>query len=515
MALRNWTDGTAPYLSGPTLDALELDLAAAGKPLTGPGIDLTGTTVSTAAVQAFLNACTDGDTVTVPTGAIINLDTGITLNHRIRLTGSGELRFTAGITSMPAIEPTVDGCQIDHIRITNPNQLAAKTGGTSNRTKNYAIYISANYARIQNVWIDSFQNGIVASPFGVFHHFQILGNRLTNMLGAGDGPSTDGGVTGEDRGDGIYVFGAMAAIVGNTIELAAGQDGRIGIGLEYIDGRATTTYAHQAQQVTIAGNVISGQYRRGIVSEDVAFAAITGNTITDATWWAIALIQTAHYCTVTGNTINWTRTAADNQGSSHAPLRAGIMIFDNVNGAVVQGNTIHGSTASTLPYGIAVSQANGACADVDLIGNHISTEGPTMIYGIHINNGGTDIRILNNRIRDVATGINGNNAESCTVSGNRIRGTSAASSYGIHFQGTLTNIRADQNTVTAFTTGLALFAVTSWLTASGNVISSATTGINTFNAGAGIPSNVGMNQFVSVTTKTSNLSSAAVTTGNN
>lgn len=347
MATRTWTNNAAPFLDAVTLAAVELDIAAGGKPLTGPGIDLTGATPSTTAVQAFLNACSNGDTVIVPTGAVINLTNAIEVTKRLRFTGTGELQWTAGIANLPAFHVTADGVTFDGIRMTNPGRLAAATGNRA-----YGIRFEANYGTVTGCTIDGFQAPIWVDATGEWHHHVVTNNQCLNVPGSGQ----------EDRGDGIYMAGAIFTVTGNIVSCLDGTDGRIGIGAEALQAFVGTPgYAYQDLLGTISGNVVTGPFRRSIANEGVQNVAITGNTMAGFTWWGINIVGTAHYTACVGNTIRFSTNSP-----SSGITRAGIYVYDNVSGTRIAENSIFAAPGGVSDTGIGVAVGSGGNS-VDLL----------------------------------------------------------------------------------------------------------------------------------------------------
>jgi hypothetical protein len=153
--------------------------------------------------------------------------------------------------------------------------------------------------------------------------------------------------------------GAQATIVGNVVNAKAGTDARTGIHEEALAPYEATRAPHSHSLVTISGNLVYGQFRRGIVSEGVTSAAITSSTIADATWWGIAVTQGGDDVTVVGNSILWTRTAGDLQGSAWSPGRGAIRVYGTANRTLVANNTIGyaAGSAGLMYIAVGVRQA--------------------------------------------------------------------------------------------------------------------------------------------------------------
>lgn len=483
--------------------------------LTGTGIDLTGATDSTAAVNTFLAALPDGSSVRTASGAVYMLSDTIELPHRVHLHGDGELRWVSGIASKPMIHVTADGTNLDGLYCTNPNHLAAQAPAT----RTYGVYIEANTVRVSECRIVGQQQAICVGAGGEFHDTIIVNNIVLDVPGSGSGPGVNDSV-GEDRGDGIIVWGATAIITGNRVALLNGSDGRVGIHTESLPGSEAVGYVHGDAHTIIANNIVTGKFRRGITDEGVAFCVITDNTVADATWWGINIVNTAHDTVVANNTIEWTRTTADTQGSSWSPQRAGIMVYDQVQYAQVRGNIIAVATGAAMPNGIVVQASVNDTAHrsvgIDIEGNRISDPNWAMNTGINIVNGSTGTRVRNNDITGfIMNGVFASHADEFSASGNRITGNSAnITAKGIICQDGATSAKITDNTISYVTTALALFAITLFIHSVGNVIRQATTGQDFFGS-SGAVTTINSNTNINVTTKLTNLPTTNVQIGNN
>ncbi|WP_240746021.1 right-handed parallel beta-helix repeat-containing protein [Cupriavidus oxalaticus] len=285
----------------------------------------------TAAVQAALDSGVA--VLTVPGRAVFRLTAPLTVRHKIRLVGNGELRFTAGIASAAAITVRKDGCEFDGIYLTNRNRLQSQTGG-----RNVGICFMANLGTVTRSTIQYFQNGVQAESNGEFHDYVIADNKILDCIGAGGGHANPGD-NGEDRGDGITIWGCAATIVGNLVTAMAGQDCRVGIHVEGLANYHADSFPLQDNLCTISGNVVRGPFRRSIVSEQVSNATITGNTCQGATWWGIAVIR-SHSNTVVANTVLYNRARTDQSGAAWKPVYAGIMLYGGCVQCVVSGNSV-------------------------------------------------------------------------------------------------------------------------------------------------------------------------------
>ena len=272
-------------------------------------------------------------TMNVPGGYVFQVTRPLKLGKKMRVQGGGELRFTAGIAKHAAITVTADECEFDGVVITNSNLLQSNTGD-----RNVGILFRASVGTVTRSTIRQFQNGIQVESTGEYHDFIISNNRILDCIGAGGGPSQNSSY-GEDRGDGITVWGCAATIVGNLVTAKAGQDCRIGIHLEGLADYHAESFPLQDNMCTVVGNVVRGSFRRSIVSENVNNSTITGNTVEGAKWWGIAIIRSLA-CSVTGNTVIIDRAETDGTGSSWEPIHAGIAVYGGAVQCVISGNTI-------------------------------------------------------------------------------------------------------------------------------------------------------------------------------
>lgn len=448
-----------------------------GYALAGPGIDLTGATDSTVAVQAFLAALPDGASVTIPSGATIQLTDTLYCPRQFIFRGSGTLRWTAGVASKPGLDILGAGTVLDGIRLVNAGVVPAATGD-----KQYGIAIEASNVTVQGVTVDGFQQGIAVMPGGEHYGATITGNHVLNVPGSGPGPNTDAPGTniGEDRGDGISVWGAESTVTGNRVTAASGTDARIGIHFEALPNLEAVRGAHSSSHVTIANNVVTGRFRRSIVCEEIWHATITGNSVADATWWGIAIIGGVNVV-VSGNAINWTRTATDNQGASWNPNRAGIMLYGHGENIVVDGNVIATSPGAALPFGIyGKTVGSGALNGVVISRNTIRDGAITMNSGIYMNGGSEpigELLISENLIRGYNSwGIWTWNCADPIVSRNNLRGESDKRANGIGFDGSSSGARCDGNNVHNAITAIKIVNRWQLTTVLNNMVFNSTTG---------------------------------------
>jgi hypothetical protein len=341
---------------------------------------------------------------------------------------------------------------VQGMKLLNPSSVGLPTG-----TRQIAIFVDANEVGVLGNFIEGWQNGVVVNdqgPTGTAvkerRNIRIHFNRVKDVVGVGGGPSSDSEY-GEDRADGIVSWGAQVSIVGNVVNAKPGTDARIGIHVEQLYGTEIEPTAHDSALATISGNVVTGTFRRGIVDEMVKCSTITGNVVADATWWGITLARVEDGV-VADNTVLWTRTAADNQGSHWSPDRAAIMVYGSCVGArivnntclvaatadlpsfiqlhnvvenvgdspadtVVTGNTVHVDAGGKIDIGIDVQ---GKTTNTLVESNHL--DGPMRI-GIHVIEGDQDVQISNNVVEGGITdsGVFVYKSSRVLLSGNTIK----------------------------------------------------------------------------------------------
>lgn len=494
------------WYSKATMDLL---LTGGPKVLAGTGIDPTGATVSTAGVQAFLNSCVDGDTVIVPSHAVINLNGTLTINHRITLTGSGELRWTAGLggggaSDVSMIIVRADGCVFDGLYLTNPSRAFSNTGG-----KSVGINVYGSRVRIQGCTIVGQQNAILVGADGEWHDIVIIGNFILDVPGGG----------AEDRGDGIGVMGAAATIVGNRVTAyeSSTNDPRIGIALEGLPVYEATPYTYGDSMCVIANNVVTGPWRRSITSEGTASCSILGNVVSGWTIWGMNIVNKASHNIMADNVITSLYAAGDTRGNDVAPIRAGIMIYDDVYDADVHDNIIR-VMGTGVVTGIAVVNGNAPSQDVNIHNNTIDGMlSQHMDYGVLIPNGSNTTRIDHNTIKNFAnTGVQAVGAKGVEITRNIIQGHGTGTK-GAHTEGAGTDGRFDFNTIDNVGSAIEAYFRTGSVSLMGNRISNATTGIDLFGTTATATLiTVAINLFNGVTNKIANAPSSGVTNiGNN
>jgi hypothetical protein len=391
--------------------------------LSGPGIDPTGDEVSTDGVRDFIkNLDSDGvRVIEVPAGSVIRLDGTIEIPENTIVRGGGELRWTGGIENAAAMSIVGNNVEVSGVTLTNPEELGAPDG-----ERNYGIEIKASDVRIIGNHIELFQNGIAVRHGGEFHNIVIANNRVKDIIGVGGGANSNEGI-GEDRGDGIVVWGAQATITGNVVNAKPGTDARVGIHAEDTTVGNEEDAPHSASMVSITGNVVYGTFRRSIVSENITNAVITANTVADATWWGIAVILQSHDNVVNGNTIIYTRTSDDKQGQNYNPMRAPIMVYGGVQRTRISNNSIVAKPDSDARAFI-VTQGDGAGgpSDITIDSNTAFNDGGNVPDGVAAVGRAERLTVTDNNLSGFsAVGVSVSDSDQFLISRNRLNGQNA------------------------------------------------------------------------------------------
>lgn len=473
--------------------ALEAARTTAGNPIYSAGagvinvmdgadIDPTGMSDSTAGLLALVAAANEGDCIYTPPGVVLNLSATIEATKRLHFVGTGEWRWTSGVTNAPGIKISADGCQVRAITLTNPNSLGSQTGG-----RNAAILICAHWVEVSSTRIDNWQNGIVVDAAGEWHDSIITNNFITNIFGAGDGPLDTTSTYGEDRGDGIVTWGASAIIAGNIVEAKAGSDCRIGIHAESLGSYIATPWPWENSTVIIQNNVVRGAFRRGIAFENIQFGCISGNVSIGATWWGIAVSRSnavvGDHCIVSGNVVVWNRAAGDLSGEAWSPVRAPMYLYLGLSDVQVTNNSVvalDGSDCASLIRVLGTSDL--PLHDVDVYGNRAVAEGSATVgSGIHVDSGSTSVgsvSVRRNVLRNLpSSGVFVYRCPDAIVDGNRIYGQLGTGSKGIQ-----TTVGTDaghyaNNRIRGFSSGMELANQVSPIVEN-NDIGDCTTGID-------------------------------------
>lgn len=449
------------------------------------------------AYQTAVIVVPEGATLHHPADWSLDLEDGIIINKALRMTGGGLLNFTDGITQKAGLQCIVDGCEFIGLRLANPNQLQSDSGD-----RNYGIEVLANEVLVQNCELDRFQNGIAVRSSGEFHNIRILGNRVKDCIGAGGGADDTPAGVGEDRGDGIVVWGAQATIQGNVVNAMAGQDCRVGIHAEGLPGAAAVAAPHSDALIQVSGNVIYGPFRRGIVNENTRGFTASSNVVADATWWALASVEGAENSSFTGNSVIWTRTAADNHGASWAPVRAPLCFYGTGRSCVMADNTVWAAAGSEMDAVIVVNGPSATRMHLHSAarGNHFVTEDGTATVtgaGLLCTGFAEGFTFADNILQGaMLRGAYVPDADSVdiTLRGNLLEADSPTfSTDGIRHNGP--RLRVEGNELRNFEEGIeAANATSGWVR--NNCVVAATNGINLFGSSGVV---VTGNDFVNVT----------------
>ncbi|WP_285028235.1 NosD domain-containing protein [Plantibacter sp. ME-Dv--P-122b] len=450
--------------------------------LEGPGIDPTGASVSTAAVVAWFAAVPAGSTVIVRGGDVIAVDATIRIDRRVHLRGRGELRFVGGVEAAPALKLIVAGSSVTGIRVGYAGPTPSSTG-----ERNTGISIWASDVLIDGVTVDGFQNGIAVQPSGEFEGVVISACHVLNIVGSGGGRGSTSSA-GEDRGDGITVWGARSAVVGNIVSAAPGTDARVGIHAENLPDFAVDPGSWADSMVTIEGNVVTGPFRRSIAVEGMAHTVVTGNTVSDATWWGLAVIDTRSVALV-ANTVRWTRTADDDHGSAWRPKRCPVMLYRDAQGTVVSGNLIEirGVAAAGIMAQAAPPPRGSdtiiSAVDALITDNVVRIAGGTCPIGIALDRTRQPV-VSGNRVAvTLASGSVGGVVsyltEDAVVSGNSVTGAATSNGFGVLHQGA-GSIVVTGNRIDRIRVAVAVSNCTGGATIIGNTARECEYGLDTF-----------------------------------
>lgn len=259
------------------------------------------------------------------------IDTPITLNKEVfatvnnqRIIGAptGILTIGADMGNSTALRIQGYNTTVSGLNMDNPLLVADKTIKT---TRQGAISIEAHNCTVRHSHISRMLHGIYVMSNGEWDGTLIDGNFVVECIGAGMGADDLESSWGEDKGDGITVWGSSARVINNFVSAMAGQDCRVAFHAEGLKGsHKQNNAATDEANFIYANNHAIGSFRRHFVFEDVKRGIMSANiSAGGATWWALALIQTADVL-VDGMIMKITRTAADNQGAHWEPKRAAI-----------------------------------------------------------------------------------------------------------------------------------------------------------------------------------------------
>lgn len=265
--------------------------------------------------------------VIIDTPIALNSEVFATVNgQHITGTPSGVLLVGPDMANSTALRISGNNSIISTLNMDNPLLIADKTTKT---TRQGAIGIEAHNVTVRNSLITKMLHGIYVMSSGEWGGTLIDGNYVLDCIGAGMGPDDLESSWGEDKGDGITVWGSSARVVNNFVSAMAGQDCRVAFHAEGLPGsHASNNPATDEANFIYANNHAIGTFRRHFVFEDVKRGIMSANiSAGGATWWALALIQTADVL-VDGMIMKITRNANENQGGHWNPQRAAIGLIN-------------------------------------------------------------------------------------------------------------------------------------------------------------------------------------------
>lgn len=363
--------GAGPSGNYANLTERLLDVAA-GVALTGAGIDTTGATPSTAAIQAKLTAAAAfGAPVYGQPDAVYLLDAALTIPHGLRWHGRGAtLRASAGIghrllTAQGSLNNVlIEGLDLD----LNLANVTAPASPYTSETAGILLTGTILDVTLRNITIrDGHQYGIYAIRSTgtdlelTLDNVTVTGCRIGTLIDNGTNVRVQGGRYDTNRQDGLYfdqgaghrVSGVQANSNGRhgiVFDRAAhdftvtgcvtnynGLDGDVGEGI----GIVTSV---NVNHFTITGNVCVGNLTSGIqidtnngTSTQVdTYGTVTGNLCADSVEFHGIYVTYARFVTVTGNVC---------AGNNHS----GILLA--CSESVVIGNELVGNTQAGLYLG--------------------------------------------------------------------------------------------------------------------------------------------------------------------
>ena len=324
-------------------------------------------------MQVFLDTCpleysvkVDGD---------LNLDDGIVISRKLSvIAGNGTLIFNAGIEGKAALHITHDDVSVFGLKMNNPNSLGNIETG---QARPYGIEIEANNVTIERCYLNQFQNSIAQRSTGEWYNTVVRNNTLNNCIGAGQGP--DSPLTwGEDRGDGITFWGAGGLAIGNVIILKDGEDGRIAIHAESLPGSAPVPGPYPESSYMFTGNMIIGDWRRGVAFEGVSSGQANDNVIVGGTWHSLAIVKGAVACSMDNNTVYWNSSNAS--WASWGPRITPMMFYADCTSCSMNNNTVFLKSGSECMAGITMeNNGDGINVDCSASHNNIHAEDDTVI----------------------------------------------------------------------------------------------------------------------------------------
>ncbi|URQ59428.1 hypothetical protein LQ939_11455 [Pantoea alhagi] len=269
------------------------------------------TTDNTVAFQALLNK-----------ERHVIVDTIINLSAQVKTAFEGQIIEGTETGEIRPIGTTMSGramlalkhrrCRVSSLKSANPLLLQSNEKGGGRQG---TIDIQADFCVVEGCTMVNQVNAVIASSTYRAHGSRIINNNFLDCIGVGL----------EDRGDAVSIWGSGTVIAHNYASCKADTDGRIAFHAEAPVTSTTGRAQFDAQHTIMANNLAYGPFRRHFVMEGITNGTSIGNvSIGGATWWCEAYIMCTNV--LVENTLKYTRTAADLQGSNWVPKRGAICV---------------------------------------------------------------------------------------------------------------------------------------------------------------------------------------------
>lgn len=370
------------------------------------------------ALQKWLDsAAPGGRTLLLPAGYDFSTEQLLLLEAEdTTITGGGTISVPSRIVGLApdgsvagVITITEDGCTIDGITVSNPSQERSATG-----TQSLGIQTCANDTRIVNCTVLDFEYGITLSAMGEYYDWWV--DRCYARV---NGVGQLGGAYGEDRGDGITGWGARMHITNNRIVALAGTQARGAIFVESLaditpddsglDANTTAVITGNivgiADQTYPIANPSTGNFRRGIDSEQISRVTIGDNIIRSCAWFGVQVAgPLCNSALVHDNIILCDTPAGDTNGASFSPIPAGMSYYPNgdTDAANIKfvNNLVYITTAQCRGF-VAQGINTSVCANLSVESNQVfATVDMGSIDGMNAIDfaAGTRMRFVDNEI---------------------------------------------------------------------------------------------------------------------
>lgn len=455
--------------------------------------------------RATIAACPVGGVVTVNDGYRFKISNDLDCNKSMTLTGRGELLMEGAATSGFLLKATAPGVVMDGLRA-----IHSTSGNQNNR---FCAAYSSDFI-MTGCYADNFAAG-VSVRFELGEHFRstIIGNQILNVRGFGLGPASNDPI-GEADGDGITTWGAMATIANNIVSCKPGFDARIGIHCEGLAPNSPTQPFHSEALFSVVGNVVCGQFRRGISFEDIECGAILGNAVADSTWWLLSL-NSCRNSVCAGNTGSYTRQAGQNQGSFYTPVRAAMMGYGQNEGCSFIGNKIRIENSAECPAVFYLQGTSGRIPfQTHYYDNEYTIESGTVAKVYQLEFAGTQCDFSRNTGTGFTNiGILMQNCSEPNVDGNRISALAGTASAGARFEA-CSQVNFNYNRIKNITAGNGRAVECTFNdghSINDNKITNCLVGVDLFGAASSF---VTRNTFKTVTTPLNNIAGSCVATPN-